>query len=496
MNSGKSRLRALLLAALAAGGLLGGFFGGLLAAPAPALAQFTWFMSEEQEARVGKEQHEKVIQEFGGAYNDPNLARYVESVGRLLVATTEKANQPFTFTILDSPIVNAFALPGGYVYVTRGLLALAGNEAELAGVLAHEIGHVTARHAAQRYSQGVVAGLGLGLLNVLTGSQLAGQIGGLTAELVLKGYSREQESEADGLGVRSMSRAGFDPHAMATFLTRLQANDQLQAQISGQPGAADQFSLLQTHPRTADRVEATIREASGIAVRDPIVAQDIYLGKIDGLMYGDNPDQGVIRGRRFLHPKLGFGFEVPEGFRLINSENAVLALGPDSSHIEFTGAERPQGARMTTYLTSVWAKDVRLNDVEPLTVNGMEAATGQARLKTQEGAMDVRLVAIAYDAQSVYRFLFATQPAATNRLAEGLRKTTYSFRPLTRADVRTVQPLRVRVVTAGPGDTVESLARRQPFESFSAERVRVLNGLAPGAQPSPGQKLKLISGQS
>jgi predicted Zn-dependent protease len=485
MNAIGFRIRGTLLAAMAVAFALG--------TPAPVSAGlFPWSLSEEDEARIGKEQHPQIVAEFGGAYDDPALARYVDSIGRLLVATTEKPNQQYTFTVLDSPIVNAFAVPGGYIYVTRGLVALAGNEAELAGVLAHEIGHITARHAAERYERSTLAGLGLGLLNVLTGSQLASQVGGLTAELVLKGYSREQESQADGLGVRYMSRAGFDPHAMATFLSRLQANDKLQGEIMGDPGAADRFSLLQTHPRTADRVEATIREASGITVREPIVARDIYLSKIDGIVYGDGPDQGVIRGEQFLHPKLGFRFEVPKGFRLINSEKAVIALGPDSSHIEFTGDKRPGGMAMTSYLTSVWAKGVTLADVEPLTVNGMEAATARARVKTNEGVMDARLVAFAFDANSIYRFLFLTPPQATRQLSEGLRRTTYSFRRLSPAEAAGIHPMRIRVVTAGPGDTVESFAGRQPFDSYSVERLRVLNGFAPGERISAGEKVKVV----
>jgi predicted Zn-dependent protease len=485
MKALRSRFSGAFLAAMAA------IFAMGAATPASA-GLFPWSLSEEDEARIGKEQHPQIVAEFGGVYDDPVLARYVDSVGRLLVATTEKPKQQYTFTILDSPIVNAFAVPGGYIYITRGLVALADNEAELAGVLAHEIGHITARHAAERHKQSTLAGLGLGILDVLTGSQLATQLGGLTAELVLKGYSREQESEADGLGVRYMSRAGFDPHAMATFLTRLQANDRLQGEIMGDPGAADRFSLLQTHPRTADRVEAAIRQASGIAVREPIVARDIYLSKIDGIVYGDSPDQGVIRGEQFLHPKLGFRFEVPKGFRLINSENAVIALGPDSSHIEFTGDKRPRGIAMTAYLTSVWAKGVTLADVEALNVNGMEAATARTRVKTGEGVMDARLVAVAYDADSIYRFLFLTPPRTTARLSEGLRRTTYSFRRLAPAEAAGIHPMRIRIVTAGPGDTGESLAGRQPFDSYSIERLRVLNGLAPGEPISAGEKVKVV----
>jgi predicted Zn-dependent protease len=450
-------------------------------------------LSPEGEAQMGKEQNPQVIKEFGGVYGSQDLSRYVTSIGLLLASTSEEPNTPFTFTVLDSPIVNAFALPGGYVYVTRGLVALADEEAEIAGVIAHEIGHVTAHHAAQRYSQSVFAQLGLGILGAVTKSDIAQQLGGAAAQLVLTSYSREQESEADSRGIRYMSRAGFDPHAMARFLSKLEANDKLEAEIAGHPGAADKFSLLSTHPRTADRVEAAIAQAGAITVKEPIIGRDIYLSKLDGLVYGDNPDQGLIRGRRFIHPKLRFAFEVPEGYRLINGAEAVVALGPQDSHIEFDFAARPQAAPIQAYLTSIWAKGVQLRDVETISVGGMEAATGWARLSTNQGTLDLRPVAIAFEPKIAARFLFATPPAATPQLSEALKTTTYSFRRISAEEAGEAKPYVIKVVQTGAGDTVESLAQRQPFSSYSAERFRVLNGLGPGDAVTPGEKLKLVT---
>jgi len=469
---------------------------GALVCPAPAAAD--WLpnlLSPADEAKMGAEENPKVIKEFGGVYEDPGLAHYVTSIGQLLASTSEEPNVHYTFTVLDSPIVNAFSLPGGYVYVTRGLLALADNEAEMAGVMAHEIGHITAHHSAERYSQSIFAQLGLGILGAVTGSNLVGQIGGVAAQLVLRSYSREQEFEADSRGVRYMSRAGFDPHAMAEFLSKLQAHDRLEAEIAGTPGAADQFSLLATHPRTADRVERAIAEAGGISVKNPVVARDIYLRKLDGVLYGDNPDQGLIRGRRFVHPKLRFQFEVPQGFRLINSADAVIALGPQNAHLEFDFVKRPPNLSMASYLTSVWAKGVTLRDVERLNVNNMEAATGWVRLSTQQGTMDARPVAIAFDANRIARFFFVTPPAVTAQLSEGLKATTYSFRRLGAGEAERVQPYRLRIVNVAAGDTVASLSARQPFESYSEDRFRVLNGLGPGDAVAPGELVKIVSAQ-
>lgn len=487
MMSRLARLRGAVAAALILGGV------AYTANPAAGKETFTPFMTPADEARVGREQHAKVVKQFGGAYDDPELARYVDSIGRLLASTSERPGLKFTFTILDTPIVNAFALPGGYVYVSRGLIGLAGNEADLAGVLAHEIGHIAARHAAERYSRNVLAGIGLTILGVLSGSEELQNIAGLGAELVLKGYSREQEMEADILGVRYLTRVGFEPHAMSSFLRRLQAHDALEAKALGRAGESDGFSLLSTHPRTSDRIEQAIRAAGATSVREPIVARDIYLGKIDGLIYGDSPDQGFVKGRLFVHPRLGFRFEVPPRFRLLNAEDRVLALGPEGARIVFSGSQRDPRMAMTRYLVSVWGRELALKDVEAITVGGLEAATGWTRIDTRSGRMDLRLVAIAFDARTAYRFVFLSPPQLTGSLSLPYRRTTYSFGRLSPAEAGRERPLRIRVVRVAPGNTPESLARRQPFETLSLERFRVLNGLSPGQPLRLGRLVKVVS---
>jgi predicted Zn-dependent protease len=461
-------------------------------APATGRTIFTGGLTPEKEAELGFEENKKVLKEFGGAYNDPELARYVSSVGKLLARTSEMPDLAFTFTVIDSPIVNAFALPGGYVYVTRGLLALADNEAELAGVLAHEIGHVTARHPAERYGQTVLAQgatLGAGLL--LGGA--AQDVTGAGAMLFVRSWSRDQEHEADLLGVRYLSRVGYRPQAMASFLTRLQAHSRLEAEIQGRPGKADEFSLLQTHPRTAERIELAIREAGATPVADPLVARDLYLGKIDGLLYGDDPKEGVIKGRRFLHPDLRFAFEVPDGFHLLNSPKQVAARGPEGAAIVFDRAPKAAGASTTDYLTRDWAKDTTLRDVEAITVNGLAAATGQTSVRGKQGALDLRLVAIQGEGKSVYRFLFVTPPKLTGPLAEGLKRTTYSFRRLSPGEAAAIKPRRLRLYRVRPGDTPSGISGRMAFESYRLQRFLVLNGLDDNSRIRPGQTVKIVT---
>jgi len=461
-------------------------------APATGRRIFTAGMGPEDEQRLGLQEHPKILQEFGGDYQeDPELTAYVTSLGDQLARTSELPNQKFTFTVLDTPIVNAFALPGGYVYITRGLLALAEDEAEVAGVLAHEIGHVTARHSAERYGNTVAAGVATTLLGVLVGGPVADAAGG-AANMALQSYSRDQEFEADTLGVRYLSRAGYDPKGMSSFLEKLQAHSRLEAELRGKPGEADKFSIMQTHPRTADRIQKAAQAAGAKPVANPIVARDIYLSKIDGLLYGDNPAQGIIRNNSFIHPDLRLAFEVPESFRMINSQAAVLALGPQDSRIIFDRAKDPSGIGPARHIREVWAPKAELSRVETLEINGLPAATATTRVNSRGGQLDARLVAIGFDSKTIYRFLFATPPSVTQSLSVELRRTTYSFRRLSAAEAAAIKPNRLRIHTVKRGETVSSLAARTPFDDLPEKRFQTLNGLAPGAGLTAGEKVKLV----
>jgi predicted Zn-dependent protease len=293
--------------------------------------------------------------------------------------------------------------------------------------------------------------------------------------------------------VRYLSRVGYRPQAMASFMTRLQAQSRLDAEIQGRPGKADEFSLLQTHPRTADRIALAIRAAGAKPVADPLIARDLYLGKIDGLLYGDDPKHGVIRGRRFLHPDLRFAFEVPDGFHLRNGPKQVAARGPEGAAIVFDQASKAAGVSVTDYLNRDWAKDTTLREVEAITVNGLAAATGQTRVRGKQGTLDFRLVAIQGDTESVYRFLFVTPPKLTGALAEGLRRTTYSFRRLGPGEAAEIKPRRLRLYRVRPGDTPSGIARRMAFEDYRLERFLALNGLREKSPIRPGQTVKIVT---
>ena len=461
--------------------------------PATGEQSFTAFMPPAEEVRIGRQEHPKILKTFGGAYVERGIANYVDSVGQILARTVERRDLKFTFTVVNSDIVNAFAMPGGYVYVSRGLVALAGNEAELAGVLAHELSHITARHHAQRYSQASLAGLGLTILGAVAGDRAISELGGTGAELYLKSFSRSHEYQSDELGIRYLARAGYDPGAMASFLKRLQANTRLQAKLRGDAsGSADQFSYFATHPQTADRLNRARALAASTPVDRPKVAWEVYHSKIEGLLYGDDPTQGVIKGRVFAQPELRFRFEVPPGFRLFNSSAQVVAVGPQDARIVFDRARRPSDGPVQFYMTQVWAKNRPLRDLETITVNGLEAATATTRVASRSGAMDVRLLAVRADVQNIYRFLFITRPDRTLRHSLDFRQTTYSFRVLTPREARAIKPLRVHTFAARPGDTPQRLAERMPYEDFRLERFEVLNGLGHGERLITGRPVKTI----
>lgn len=482
-----------LFTTLAAAGILAAALSGCAKNPATGGTAFTGGLSQNEEIRMGRENHPKIVKEFGGEYGTPDLKRYVDGIGQLLAKTAERQDLKFTFTVLDSDIINAFATPGGYVYITRGLMALADNEAQLAGVLAHEIGHITALHHARRHGQSLLANIGLAAVGIL-GGRSAAQLGQIGAVSLLQGFSRENEYEADELGVRYLSRVGFEPTAMAGFLSKLRADTQLSAKRRGEsPDTVDQFNYLATHPAPLARVQRATALARDKNVKNPMTARDIYLSKLDGILYGSDPDQGYIRGRDFLHPKLRFAFQVPPGFSLFNSNRAVYAFGPDKSRIIFDRAAKPVSGSMEAYVGRVWGGKLRLRNLETIRVNGLEAATATTQIRTKDGNFDARLVAYRIDAKSIYRLMFLTPGSQTARLSTELRRSTYSFRQLSAAEASRLRPLVLSIIRVRRGDTVQSLARQMPYADFQLERFEVLNGISRNDRLRPGQKLKMVT---
>lgn len=474
-------------------GLLSGVLLTLAACsvnPATGDRQFTALLPAEREASIGAQEHLNVEKTFGKFMDGP-LADYVSTVGAKIAANTERSDVQYKFHVIDSPIVNAFAIPGGYVYVSRGLLALANSEAELAGVLAHEVGHITARHAAERVSQGFLVNLGAAVLGAAAGSPEIGRAAGLGSELYIKSYSRGQEHESDSLGVRYLARAGYDTTAMAGFLKNLDAQTNLDAKLSGKK--TSNFNYFSTHPITSERVMKASAEAQRFPKGKGIVNRDIYLQKINGMTYGDSADQGFMRGNNFYHTGIGFTFSVPEGTKVSNSQAAVTAKHSNGTVIIFDMGKVQQAMQPIDYIKNVWLKNQALGSAESIKINGMDAATAAFTGVVQGQSMTIRLVAIEWKQGEFFRFQMAIPKTVNSAFMDELKKTTYSFRQLSASEKSAIRPKRLQLITAKSGDSVKSLGARMDVDEFMSEQFMVLNGLSANDNIVAGRLYKVIS---
>ena len=475
---------------------------GLLAVvPAPpATAQI--FMSPEDAKKVGAEEHPKILKQFGGVYDDPEIGAYVAGIAGRLAAQSGQDPASFTFTVLNSPVVNAFALPGGYVYITRGTLALANNEAEAAGVLGHEIGHVISHHAEKRYDKSVFTNLGVAGASILGSiflgqgaGDLIGQIGSTAGGAYLASYSRENEFEADLIGVRLIGRVGYGPDAQAAFLQSLTDYSDLETKMAGQAGRDRVMDLFASHPRGPDRVQAAIREANSFPP-SPIYRRDEYLAHIDGMVYGDDPKEGVVRGNSFMHPALRLSFSVPDDWRIVNDSDAVLATGPGGK-LQFDIERDKKKVRASRdaldYLTRLWVPNIRLREAETIRVNGMPAATGWGRVPMKSGGnADLRFVAVGFPTDDILRFVVIAPAGGLAKIEPAMIRSVNTLKYLSEAEAKAIRPLRLKVLPVRAGDTAEKFAAMLPFARYRLERFRVLNGLRDGAALQPGQQVKIV----
>lgn len=412
-------------------------------------------------------EHQRVLSAYGGAYEDLKLSTKLNGIIARLVAASDKPDISYKITILDSPAVNAFALPNGQLYVTRGLLALAGDSAEIASVMSHEMAHVLLHHAASRDEQARKTELISSVSDVL-GSPQVGAMALVRSKIDLANFSQSQEIEADTMGVAIAAQAGFDPFGAARLLVSMGRNAELRARRD-----ARSFDLP-SHPSTPERVRNAIASARNLASTSPAQKtrdRAAYLASVDGMIYGDDTVDGFVRGRRFSHPKLGFTFMAPEGFVLENTAQAVLGAKESAGQaMRFDVVKVPPEQTLIEYLNSGWIENIEDGSVEETIVNGIPAATATA----SRDKWALRLYVVRFNTE-VYRFVFA----AKNRTAEADRsfsESVQTFRRLTVHEVKSAKPLRIRVVKVQPGDTVESIAAGTAFADRQVDRFKVLNG--------------------
>jgi predicted Zn-dependent protease len=431
-------------------------------------------------------EHERILASYGGAYDDPKLEGLITKTVDRLVAASDRPDQAYKVTILNSGAVNAFALPTGQLYVTRGLIALASDTSELSSVLSHEMAHVLAKHASIREDQARQAAVVTRVVTDMGNDPDLTALALAKTKLTMASFSRAQEFEADGIGVGISARAHFDPYGAARFLTSMERSAALKAgKTSLDPRVQD---FLSSHPATPERVQNA--QANARQYTSPESSErdrESYLQAIDNIVYGEDPSEGFVRGRRFLHPKLGFTFTAPENFTLDNTAQAVIGVREGGTQaMRFDVVRVPAEQSLGDYLNSGWMEGVDKGSTEDVTISGFPAASANAH----GDQWQFRIYALRFGSD-VYRFIFATKQKTTES-DRNARETVNSFRRLTLEEIQAARPLRIKVITVQPGDTVESLSHRMAGVDRPAERFRVLNGLDTHAQVKVRDLVKIV----
>jgi predicted Zn-dependent protease len=436
-------------------------------------------------AALAREQHPRILATYGGEYSDPKLERMVAKVVGKLTIDPDNPQQTYQITILNSPNVNAFALPGGFLYVTRGLLALANDSAELAAVIAHEMSHVTAQHGIARQQKEAEEVLATRVVTDVLGDTPGANAALVRGKLRLAQFSRNQELEADAIGIKAMGRAGYDPFAASRFLQSMASYSDFRTVTGAEDASLD---FLASHPNAPQRIDLALRHARqfgspGIGSTE----RDSFLAGVDGLLFGDTPEEGYVRGTTFLHPNLGVSFTVPSGFVLDNSADAVTAAGPGNIAIRFDGVAVSRSTRLADYVRSGWVAGLDGNSIREERINGQDAVV--ARAGAEGWQFDITVIRAG---DQVYRLLTAA-PMSSGNLDAVARAVGGSFKVLSSAEKAQLKPLRIRVVTVRPGDNVGTLASRMVGVDRKMELFRLLNAMPPGGDVSAGDKVKIIT---
>src|SRR5690348_3330137 len=435
---------------------------------------------------ASEREHERILTSYGGTYEDPRLEALINKTVERLVASSDRPDQGYKVTILNSGAVNAFALPTGQLYVTRGLIALASDTSELSSVLSHEMAHVLAKHASIREDQARQAAVVTRVVTDMSNDPDLTALALAKTKLTMASFSRAQEFEADGIGVGISARAHFDPYGAARFLSSMERNAELKAgKTSIDPRAQD---FLSSHPATPERIQNAQNTARQyVSPEGGERDRETYLTAVDNVVYGEDPSEGFVRGRRFLHPKLGFTFAAPENFTLDNTAQAVIGVREGGTQaMRFDVVRVPAEQTLGDYLNSGWMENVEKSSTEDITINGFPAASTTAHGDTWQ----FKVYALRFGAD-VYRFIFAARQKNTES-ERNARETVNSFRRLTLEEIQAARPLRIKVITVQPGDTVESLAHRMSGVDRPIERFRVLNGLDSKSQVKVRDRVKIV----
>ena len=454
------------------------------------------FMTEAKEIQLGDSYDSKVRSQYG-VYPDPALQAYVQEIGQRLAAQSHRPHLKYHFTVIDSPEVNAFALPGGHIYITRGILAYLNSEAELAAVLGHEIGHVTARHGVRQHSAATATGVVGAILGVATGIQATQDLFNVFGNAMLSGYGREHELESDRLGAEYLARTGYDPQAMIKVVGILKNQEEFEKKRAETEKRQPRIyhGVFASHPSADTRLQEVVAEAEKFkTLSAPSIKREDYLKRLDKLAYGDSAKEGIRRGRMFFHRDLNLALAFPEGWHVENSAYAIVSWTPQKEALLMVKKHAmPQDS--ATSLESFLKSQVKLGaqfngkpipDVKYSSVMGTDLMAGPF------GKRETRVSAIHYG-QNAYVFFGATkEPAALTRFDPDFIATAASLRPLKPAEKVMAEGQRVRLVRARTGDTFASLAKASPLSDYSESTLRLINDKFPDGEPQAGEHIKII----
>lgn len=446
-------------------------------------------MSERQELELGREYSQEIAKQYP-RYPDEKLQAYVQQVGERVAQHSHRSNLTYHFTVIDSPDINAFALPGGYIYIHRGLLAYLSSEAELAAVLGHEVGHVTARHSVQQQSQSQAWGILGQAVAIGTGVGAAADITSALGSTIVRGYGRDMELQADGLGAQYLARAGYDPQAMIEVVEVLKSQDDYardEARKAGKPEPTSSYhGVFDTHPGNDKRLQEVVGPARALATGQQEVGRDVFMQHLAGLPYGDSEATGIRRGQQFYHAELDFTFSAPPGWSLLNRPDAVIAHSTDENAFIAVVLEKVKpGQTPQQFIRSKVSGS--LADERELQQSGLQGYTAIIP------GRPAKRVAVVYKGNSAYVFIASVKaPASLQTEDENFLKVINSFRPLRAEERKLAQPLRLQLVRATSAQTMTELAQGSTLPGNAESRLRLLNHLYPSGEPSPGDWLKVV----
>jgi predicted Zn-dependent protease len=468
--------------------VMSGFYGACVRNPVTGARQLA-LISESQEIAMGQESHPEVLAQFGSVDNAA-LQEYVTRIGNDLAKVSHRPDLPWHFTVVDDSVVNAFAVPGGYIYLTRGILEHMNNEAEMAGVLGHEIGHVTARHSVTQISQGQLMSLGLGLGSIFSSrfSQVSG-LAQMGLEVLMLKYSRDHERQSDQLGLDYMARCGYDPTQMSKFF-------QVFVGMSEESGRSIP-NWLSSHPSPPDRIERTTAEGNRIKQesgrQDYKINADEFLPRLENLVYGENPREGFVEKGRFVHPDLRFQMDIPQSWEVENTKSAVFIAEPEGGAVVQLSLIPPEAGQSPGAVAQNIGRQQghQLLSGRSEQINGKQAYLGLYRVMSDSGSIGVTAAFISHGG-NIYQIAGLAPESTFSRYSRSLDAVIRSFRDLTDPKLLAIQPDRMKLYRARKGDTLRSLAKSMDQSRVDLEDLVRINRIDPDQPLSAGAWVKLV----